>query len=354
MKKICFILPRYVRHPIGGYKMVFEYANRLSLNQKNEVFILFLNNDALAHKKIPKGVKKILIWYFTVSGPNWFLLNKNIKCISLTQKNWNKKLKNLDKVVATAATTVEYAIKLFPSAKKYYLIQDFENWSLSNKQLYSTYDSKGFTNITVSKWLEEVVSKHTSNPTYYVQNPIDTDSYVINNKIENRNKYTVGMLYHQAKFKGTKYSLNAIYMLKKKYPKLKVFMFGAYPRPRDLPNWINYTQNASKEETINIYNSVGIFINGSVKEGFGLTGLEAMACGATLVSTDYLGVREYAINNFNSLLSPIKDSRKLAKNIDFLFQNDKERIMLAKNGYKTAQKFSWNNAYSKFEKILLQ
>ena len=46
------------------------------------------------------------------------------------------------------------------------------------------------------------------------------------------------------------------YIAKKKYPDLKVKMFGAYARPTNLPEWIEYTQNASKEETIDIYNSI--------------------------------------------------------------------------------------------------
>ena len=25
---ICFVLPKFTRQPIGGYKIVFEYANR--------------------------------------------------------------------------------------------------------------------------------------------------------------------------------------------------------------------------------------------------------------------------------------------------------------------------------------
>ena len=28
---ICFVLPQMLRKPVGGYKMVYEYANRLSI-----------------------------------------------------------------------------------------------------------------------------------------------------------------------------------------------------------------------------------------------------------------------------------------------------------------------------------
>ena len=39
--KITFCLPSFAEHPIGGFKMVFEYANRLSKNG-HKVNIVFL------------------------------------------------------------------------------------------------------------------------------------------------------------------------------------------------------------------------------------------------------------------------------------------------------------------------
>ena len=85
--EICFVLPRYVLHPIGGYKIVYEYANRLSQNPNYKVKILFLNKTALANKKLPVFIKNKLINHFTKCGPNWFKLDKKVERISLTQNN---------------------------------------------------------------------------------------------------------------------------------------------------------------------------------------------------------------------------------------------------------------------------
>lgn len=38
------MLPGFANHPIGGYKIIFEYANRLS-KDGFDVQIVFLNND---------------------------------------------------------------------------------------------------------------------------------------------------------------------------------------------------------------------------------------------------------------------------------------------------------------------
>lgn len=48
MYKVCFALPGIGRHPVGGYKMTYEYANRL-VTEGCDVSILFMNE--LLYKK---------------------------------------------------------------------------------------------------------------------------------------------------------------------------------------------------------------------------------------------------------------------------------------------------------------
>lgn len=350
MSTITFVLPGYSRVPIGGYKMVFEYANYLV--KRNKVNILFLNEKALNKYPIPNGIKRNVINYFTQKEPKWFNLNKNIKKISGRNRNINKVLLESDAVIATAATTVKYVNDNFKNSKKFYFIQDFENWEMNLDELYSTY-KMNFTNIVVSHWLADIVKKHSNTIPIYIQNPIDVSKYKIITPIEQRNKFILGMLYHVRPTKGTKYTLAALREVKKEFPQLQVKMFGATKAPANLPEWIEYYENASQEETIKIYNSISTFVNGTIEEGFGLTGLEGMACGAALVSTDYLGVREYAINGVDALLSPVKDINGLKNNIEKILKDDDLRIKLAKAGNVKAQNFSLSKACKKFEKVIL-
>ncbi|MGQ5708300.1 glycosyltransferase family 4 protein [Lactobacillus sp. PSON] len=348
-KNIYFILPGYSRRPIGGYKIVFKYANKLAKDGYN-VNIVYIENP----KRFPKySWKWLWLKYSTKNGPHWIKLNKNIKKISI--KNGYNYFKNdtTDIAVASSVETVVPTKELFPNAKKFYLIQDLEDWNVSREFLIKTYNT-GFTNITISKWLKDFVTANSKNKTMYIRNPIDIKSYFPKNAIEKRNSYIIGMLYHAAPYKGSDQTLAILKELKQKYPLLKILMFGTRKKPKNLPNWITYYKNASQNKTIEIYNSIGIFVCGTIKEGFGLTGLEAMACGATLVSTNYLGVRDYAINNVNSLLSPVNEYRSLKSNLEMVMNNKELRIKLASAGVKTAQKFSWDEAYVKFKEIILK
>ena len=351
MKNITFVLPQYPLHISGGYKMAFEYANRLA-NDNFNVTIIFLNDNAPHFLKIPSFFKKHIMNILTKRKIRWYPIDTKVKILSSTQSKAQKIIKDTDVVVATAAITVDPVLNDFKGTKKIYLIQDFEKWDMSPKELFRTYNA-GFKNIVISKWLKEIVEQHSKNPPIYIKNPVDTDIYHVNIPITQRNRYTVGMLYHKAPHKGVKYALSAVSEVKKMYPNLKLIMFGSTRPPKDLPDWVTYYKNTSQRETVEIYNKISIFVCGSINEGFGLTGLESMACGDALVSTNYLGVREYAVDKENALLTPIKDSEKLAKNISYLISHDKERIKIARRAVTMAQSFSWDEAYSKFKKVII-
>jgi len=334
--KICFVLPRYSSKPIGGYRIVFEYANRLSL-LGNDVTILFKNDTVLQNRKIPKCLKEVLAYVLTKYEPRWFPLNKGINKKSYPS---SKAIYGYDVCIATAIETVETVKTQFPDAKKFYFIQDYENWIETDESVIASYKA-GLKNIVISSWLKDLVEKYANEKAFLIKNPIDLSLYREIKKIEERPKHTIGLLYHAGEHKGLKYSLKALQKLKKRYPDLTVQMFGASPKPANLPEWIVYTERASFEKTVEIYNSVSVFICSSIEEGFGLTGMEAMACGAALVSSEYRGVKEYAVNGFNALLSPIKDVDSLVQNVVLLFENEDIRIKLAKNGIVSLKEFDW-------------
>ena len=80
-----------------------------------------------------------------------------------------------------------------------------------------------------------------------------------------------------------------------------------------------------------------------------------MACGAALVSTDYQGVHEYAVDGINALLSPVKDVDALVTNVSRLFDGDELRYRIARAGIRSVQKdFNLDVAVDKFEKVLTE
>lgn len=348
--KICFVLPKFSRLPIGGYKIVFEYANRLDA-EGHKVFIVFKNDDSLASYRLPKWIKKIIANILTSAGPKWFSLNNAITWLSSTQQGSLRKVEDSDVVFATGIQTVEMVKKNFHKAKKLYLIQGYENWGISEEYLWGSYRC-GFTNIVVSNWLKDIVEKYTDQKACLIKNPIDCNLYQCRVRQNDRKPHVLGLLYHTHPLKGLQYAFEAIYKLKERYEDLEVEMFGAHPKPENLPDWIHYSRSLSQSQTVDLYNKVQVFLCASVEEGFGLTGLEAIACGACLVSTAYTGVLEYAENEYNALLSPVKDVDMLVANVSRLFDNEEERIRIAANGIESVKKYSWDVAMQRLNEIL--
>jgi glycosyltransferase involved in cell wall biosynthesis len=107
----------------------------------------------------------------------------------------------------------------------------------------------------------------------------------------------------------------------------------------------------SDEEISNIYNKSSIFISTSWWEGFGLPGLEAMACGCAVITTDSGGVKEYADDKNAFFFSP-KSSGELKNVLIRLLNNRKLIYELSERGKITAIGFSWEKSALRLENIL--
>lgn len=350
--QICFILPVAHRTPVGGYKIAFEYANRLS-DAGHKVSLLFLNDELLAKYHLPKFVDRELCRFLTKIRPNWFSLNKRINKISSLDKEANDAIHYSDVLIFTAVETV---LKLWHkvskiNCKKVYFIQDYENWNVLDEKCQETY-GLGMTNIVISKWLKDIVDEFSRKPSILIRNPIDLSLYKVNVLPDERKLHTIGVLYHTMPHKGFKYALLAVKKLKEKYSDLEVYIFGVYEKPKGLPSYCTYLRGASQYQTVEIYNKVSVWLCATVDEGFGLTGLEAMACGDVLVSTAYTGVFEYAKDGYNALLSPVKDVDALVKNVGRVFEDGGLREKLVQNAQDSVKAFDWNLAVDKFEEML--
>lgn len=353
--RVTFCINGCAIKPIGGHKVLYEYANRLS-ERGYDVTIVFPSENNLYQLPLPASIRvlicKVLTDYFHIMPP-WFRFNKKVK-LSTVMDYSEKHFPDADFIVATANETAK-PVSLLPQrcGKKIYFIQDYETWATSEDELNKTF-TLGMKNVVVSNWLKELVEQYSENEVICIPNAIDTNVFRVKNSIEERKEPIVGLLYHPGEHKGLKYAFEALKLVKKEIPELKVIMFGAVNEPEGLPDWYEYHYRVDQKKLCNLYNRCSVFICASINEGFGLTGAESMACGCAFVSTGYMGVHEYAIDGHNALLSPIKDSKALANNICRMLKDDEFRIQIAKEGCKSMQNRSWSNVMNMFEEVLLK
>ena len=351
-KNISFIFPHPVDGPTGGYKVVYEYANRL-VADGHKVNIVYSGSLFWKKKspyyKLTNCVRYIQHLIKGYSGRKWFALDKRVKEHFTLSLNYRHVPKS-DIYICTSPHTAMY-VKEYPTDKKYYFIQDYENWGCAtDERLRKTYHYP-LKKIVISDWLAKIMQEEGCNYTV-IKNGFDFNFFKKSIDIDKKKRFTVSMLYRVAKQKGCRYGFKALDIVKQSYPQLEVYLFGTDDKPQELPVWYTYFKSPDKETLNKIYNEASIYMGCSTVEGWGLPIGEAMICGAAVVCTDNAGYREMAKDGETALVSPIEDAQGLANNIIKLLKDDALRQQIAKNGNEFIKQFSWDNSYKKLIETL--
>lgn len=352
-KSVTFLLPtRGNVGPVGGFKIVYEYANRL-VRDGHEVHIVYpltlrFRQQSLAKKL--RALPRAAAWKLRgVSGRSWFPLEPEVR-EHIVPALCERFVPRTDVYVATAVQTAYYLGDYKREADRLYLIQGYEAWDVSEEYVDSSY-RLGLRNIVISGWLRDKVTAAGADCTL-IRNAFDFDYFRLSAPIESRNPHSVAMLYHRDERKGCAYGLAALERVREEIPDLKATFFGVPPRPADLPDWIEYYQQPDRETHNRIYNGCSLYLAPSLQEGWGLTVGEAMICGAAVVCTDTLGFREMVTDGENGLIVPTADSEALASAMLKLMRDDNLRRQLASAGNRDIRSFSWENAYSQFKTMI--
>lgn len=346
-KDIAFIVPFIPRKSSGGVAIILQYAEAL-VHCGHSVTIYFQARSILKKLKMPSKIRKYMGKLKLRHNPNnWYKLNEEIQKKSIMNIS-EKEIGKHDAVIATEVST-SWPVARLPKecGEKFYLIQDFENWVYEDKKVLSSY-RLGMNNIVVSKWLFDVVKMASGRSPKYISNGIDTNIFKVINPISERKRHSLIFQYREDEFKGGKYAISVINKLKRLYSDLEVYIISRETKSSEIPEWCNYIYDISLKDVATYNNKASVFICTSIEEGFGLPGLEAMACGCALCTTDYQGGMEYAVNGKNSLVSPVKDVDAMVRNVQKIFEDDKLKYRIVAKGLETVKAKSMKNSKRDF------
>lgn len=92
-----------------------------------------------------------------------------------------------------------------------------------------------------------------------------------------------------------------------------------------------------------LYRAADVFVFPSVKEGWGLVALEAMASGLPVIASGIEPLTDYLKDEENALLVSPMDYKAVAQKIIRVLEEKGIRDKVIKNGRGTAQGYSWQN-----------
>ncbi len=179
-------------------------------------------------------------------------------------------------------------------------------------------------------------------------------------------KFTVGTIKSIEEHNGIDCLLDAASLVKNKYKDIKFLIVGKGSLKKDmqqkaadlqLQNNVKFTGFVPHENVVKYYNNLSIFVAVSRRESFGVSVLEAAACGIPSITSNIGGLNEVNVNNNTGIIINPDDPIKLADSIINLYENEKLRAMLGKNAReRVIKKFDWNdnvnqmiNIYKKYQ-----
>jgi glycosyltransferase involved in cell wall biosynthesis len=205
--------------------------------------------------------------------------------------------------------------------------------------------------LIVARWLHDVGVAWGSPPEQmlYVPMGLDHDLFRVLSPGGER-PIDVAVLSHQHPVKGWDDGMAALELVREQRPDLRVAAFGILDRGEPLPPWVEFHRDLARDQLVrDVLNRAKVFLQPSRREGFGYTAVEAMACGAALVTTDNGGSRDYAVDGETALVVGRRDVPAMAGAVAALLADDGARAALAEAGTAAVRRFTWEQGCAAME-----
>ena len=304
----------------GGTKIILEHANRLT-NLGHDITLI-------SHDK----------------RPDWFNLNTKVKFI---QVHWGEtlceKIPESDIIVATYWREIYECVEQKIAPVIYFEQGDFHLFDTEklDERVYNYIYKQLHTidNIyTVSSFAKTKLNEMYNVDAKVIPNAVDEKIfyYEPHSKKENISITVIGS--EEAEFKKISNILKAVEIVKEKGYNITL-------------NWItptkpvNYTEKCiiNPEQIVigNTLRNSDIYICASMYESFCLPVLEAMTCGAAIITTNNGGNMDFVLENENALIIEKDNIDDIVNKIETLINDVELKEKISLNGVKKSRDYSW-------------
>jgi glycosyltransferase involved in cell wall biosynthesis len=192
---------------------------------------------------------------------------------------------------------------------------------------------------------------------------IDHDVYNVDKSLAKYDNPTILYLGRIKKYKCVQHLIAAFSRVKKELPDARLMVVGEgdyLPELKKMAASLGLEDDVEFPGFVSTANKVErmrrshVAVLPSLKEGWGLTNIEANATGTTVIAADSPGLRDSVRDGETGYLYPWGDIDTLTDRLLKVLTDDEQRRTLERGGIEWAAAFSWDNAASEIEQLLLK
>ena len=284
------------------------------------------------------------------SGPDWI---RDFRARVAWVVAWDAAaLPDGDVVLATAWQSA--AVAAAAPARcggKFYLVQHYESLYHGQAEAVDATYRLPLRKIVISTWLRDVMRERFGSAADVIVTPVDRELFHRVDVAVQPPRPRVLMLHHEYAWKGVGDGLEAVARARRAVPTLRLVGFGV-KRPRVPLPYDEFHENLPQSRLAALYSGSDIYLCPSWDEGLGMPPMEAMACGAALVTYDNGGCRDYARDGETALVARRRDIEDLAVKLERVASDEALRARLAAAGRAfVTTAFDWDGAVTRLETL---
>jgi glycosyltransferase involved in cell wall biosynthesis len=341
--RLTIVLPSYMSQPSGGYRVHYEYANRLAARGHAVTVVAPVwsrrRRLGLRRRGLRRSLRRIV---------SWFTFDPRVRLTICDGRS----IPRCDVAIVTAWQTAEMVATIRPRTRGVVQIAyDYEFWMTADDatrermaRAFAHPDVVVATSHAVTTMLREAGRA----PDATITCGLDLDVFHVVRDPASR-EAVVGFIARAEPIKRCEDAVAALTRIRTTHT-IRVVVVG--PGRIDLPSWVETLEAPTDDAMRSFYNELAIYLLPSAYEGWGLTAVEAMACGAAVITTRNGGVEDFARDGVNVLLVPPREPDSLAEACARLLDDEATRRCIADSGMSTAHAMGWEPSVEALEKLL--
>ncbi|MEW5995013.1 MAG: glycosyltransferase family 4 protein, partial [Candidatus Zixiibacteriota bacterium] len=182
---------------------------------------------------------------------------------------------------------------------------------------------------------------------------INREVYAHDASVPKYNEPTILYLGRIKKYKCIQHLIQAFSMVRREVPRARLMIVGdgdfrgqlqSLAQSLGLSDAVEFPGFVSTEDKVERMRRAHVAVLPSLKEGWGLTNIEANAVGTPVIAADVPGLRDSVRDGETGYLYPHGDIAQLARRLVDVLTDDALRARLSRRALVWAERFDWDNA----------